>query len=201
MIVILLQHLKLALVNSAPEVLNTLDELAQALGNDPNFATTIANQIGGKVDKVAGKGLSTNDYTTSEKDKLAGIAEGAQANVNADWDATTGAAQILNKPALGAIASKNSIDKSDLTEAVQASLNKADSALQNYIETDPTVPDWAKADTKPTYTYDEVGADQSGSAANALVEAKNYTDEKIAAIPTPDVSAQIAVSLVLWPAI
>ena len=34
-----------------------------------------------KVDKVTGKGLSTNDYTTNEKNKLAGIAEGATANV------------------------------------------------------------------------------------------------------------------------
>lgn len=33
--------------------------------------------ISGKVDKVTGKGLSTNDYTTTEKNKLAGIAEGA----------------------------------------------------------------------------------------------------------------------------
>mgnify|MGYP006908920357 CR=1 FL=1 len=30
-----------------------------------------------KVDKVSGKGLSTNDYTTTEKNKLAGIASGA----------------------------------------------------------------------------------------------------------------------------
>lgn len=33
--------------------------------------------LAGKVDKVSGKGLSTNDYTTAEKNKLAGIAEGA----------------------------------------------------------------------------------------------------------------------------
>lgn len=33
--------------------------------------------ISGKVDKVSGKGLSTNDYTTAEKDKLSGIAENA----------------------------------------------------------------------------------------------------------------------------
>ena len=37
------------LVNSAPETLNTLNELASALGNDPNFATTVANQIGTKA--------------------------------------------------------------------------------------------------------------------------------------------------------
>ena len=38
------------LVNSAPEVLDTLNELAAALGNDPNFATTVSNQIGQKLD-------------------------------------------------------------------------------------------------------------------------------------------------------
>lgn len=40
------------LVNSAPETLDTLNELAAALGNDPNFATTVANQIGLKADKA-----------------------------------------------------------------------------------------------------------------------------------------------------
>ena len=55
------------IVNSAPETLDTLNELATALGNDPNFATTVSTQIGGKVDKVTGKGLSTNDLTDTLK--------------------------------------------------------------------------------------------------------------------------------------
>lgn len=37
----------------------------------------IKSLLSGKVDKVSGKGLSTNDYTTTEKNKLAGIASGA----------------------------------------------------------------------------------------------------------------------------
>lgn len=41
----------------------------------------IAAAIVNKVDKVAGKDLSTNDYTTTEKNKLSGIATGAQVNV------------------------------------------------------------------------------------------------------------------------
>ena len=53
-----------------------------------------------KVDKVTGKGLSTNDYTTVEQTKLAGIAAGAEVNVNADWNAVSGDAQILNKPTI-----------------------------------------------------------------------------------------------------
>lgn len=40
----------------------------------------VDNADSGKVDKVSGKGLSTNDYTTAEKNKLAGIAAGAQVN-------------------------------------------------------------------------------------------------------------------------
>jgi hypothetical protein len=44
--------------------------------------------------------FSTEDYTTAEKAKLAGIATGAEVNVNADWNATSGDAQILNKPSI-----------------------------------------------------------------------------------------------------
>lgn len=65
------------ILNGSPEALDTLKELADALGNDPNFAATVTKQLGQKVDKVTGKGLSTEDYTTAEKQKLAGIAAGA----------------------------------------------------------------------------------------------------------------------------
>ena len=42
---------------------------------------------------------------------------------------------------------------------------------------------WAKEANKPTYTASEVGADASGSAANALKSAKEYTDQQIGALP------------------
>lgn len=51
------------LVNSAPETLDTLKELSDALGNDPNFATTVANQIGNKANK-------DDVYTKEETDTL-----------------------------------------------------------------------------------------------------------------------------------
>lgn len=55
---------------------NTLANLGiQAAGD---YATT--TQLNNKVDKVSGKGLSTNDYTTPEKTKLAGIEAGAEVN-------------------------------------------------------------------------------------------------------------------------
>lgn len=65
------------IVDAAPEALDTLREIAEALNNDPDFAGTMTTQLAGKVDKEAGKGLSTNDYTTAEKIKLAGIAANA----------------------------------------------------------------------------------------------------------------------------
>lgn len=65
------------LINGAPGALDTLIELASALGNDPNFAATITNSLATKVDKITGKGLSTNDFTDILLNKLNGIATGA----------------------------------------------------------------------------------------------------------------------------
>lgn len=134
--------------------------------------TEVYNAIDTKVDKVEGKGLSTNDYVTADKTKvtninevieaatknitatdisitldkrnlvtnvvedielnipasttalaglmlpvdkikLNGIAAGAEVNVNADWNATEGDAQILNKPTLATVATSGSYN--DLT--------------------------------------------------------------------------------------
>ena len=58
----------------------------------------------------------------------------------------------------GSCAFKSMILKEDLAPSVKTSLEKADTALQSYTETDPTVPAWAKTPTKPTYTDSEVGA-------------------------------------------
>lgn len=69
---------------------------------------------------------------------------------------------------LGDLATKDVVSKSDLASDVQTSLNKANSALQSYTETDPTVPTWAKQSVKPSYTASEVGADASGTAANKI---------------------------------
>lgn len=58
----------------------------------------------------------------------------------------------------GTCAFKSMILKEDLAPSVKSSLEKADSALQSYTESDPTVPDWAKAPSKPLYTPAEIGA-------------------------------------------
>lgn len=57
------------LVDSAPETLNTLNELAIALGNDANFATTVANQIGSKYTKPS-NGIPKSDLASGVQTSL-----------------------------------------------------------------------------------------------------------------------------------
>ena len=59
-----------ALVDGAPEALDTLKELATALGDDANFASTMVQELAKKVDKVDGSRLMTQEEAT----KLAGLA-------------------------------------------------------------------------------------------------------------------------------
>ena len=56
-----------ALVNSAPEVLDTLKELSDALGSDPNFATTVANNIGAVDAKVDQEILDRQSAVSAEQ--------------------------------------------------------------------------------------------------------------------------------------
>lgn len=54
-------------------------------------------------------------------------------------------------------------------------------ALNNKLDVDD-IADWAKESSKPTYTSDEVGADEKGSADIALDSAKSYVDDKISVL-------------------
>jgi hypothetical protein len=55
-------------------------------------------------------GTTYKRFSATEKTKLAGIAAGAEVNVNADWNAGSGDAQILNKPTLGSAAAAATTD-------------------------------------------------------------------------------------------
>jgi hypothetical protein len=78
-----------ALVDSAPETLDTLNELAAALGDDPNFATNIATQIGGKADTVHTHLLAdVTDVTATatELSYVSGVTSTIQAQIDAKPD-------------------------------------------------------------------------------------------------------------------
>lgn len=121
----------------------------------------VDSKLDTKVDKVSGKQLSTNDYTNDDKTKLAGIAAGAEVNVNADWNAESGDAQILNKPTIiteeqvdqkinaaigsvyrvkGSVANYNSLPTEDVS--IGDVYNLEDTGA-NYVATS-TTPDWDK---------------------------------------------------------
>ena len=72
-----------------------------------------------KVDKVAGKGLSTEDYTTAEKAKLAGIAAGAQVNTVNSVAGKTGAVTLV-KGDVGLSAVDNTADADKPVSTAQA---------------------------------------------------------------------------------
>lgn len=123
--------------------------------------TYVDNKLDTKVDKVSGKQLSANDYTNEDKTKLAGIAAGAEVNVNADWNAESGDAQILNKPTIiteeqvdqkinaaigsvyrvkGSVANYNSLPTEDVS--IGDVYNLEDTGA-NYVATS-TTPEWDK---------------------------------------------------------
>lgn len=103
----------------------------------------VKDSLDGKVDKVEGKGLSTEDYTTAEKTKLAGIAAGAEVNQNAFSNVKVGSTTIAadSKTDTLEIAGGTGIDADgdtangkvtlSLDSATQLSLGKADSAVQS----------------------------------------------------------------------
>lgn len=89
---------------------------------------TLQGNIDKKVDKVEGKGLSTNDYTTDEKTKLEGIATGAQVNVietvKVNGVALTPTAKAVDVIVpTGALASKDKVSETDLVDALATKIN------------------------------------------------------------------------------
>jgi len=102
---------------------------------------------GGTAGQVLAKASGT-DYDTKWVNQSGG--GGAVESVNGKTGAVTLTAQDVGAYTMPT----GGIPATDLASAVQTSLGKADTALQT--ETDPTVPEWAKAATKPSYSWNEI---------------------------------------------
>lgn len=155
--------------------------------------TTDIQNWNNKVDKVQGMGLSEQSFTLEEKNKLKGLTNYSDTSVRelikeVDEKVNTKADRseipdVSNKADIEDIPTKVSQlenDKHYLTtipdNLVTEQELEAKGYLTEFVETDPTVPSWAKQPNKPTYTLDELGAEVAGAAGNALLEAKQYTD-------------------------
>lgn len=96
----------------------------------------VQSQIDNKVNKVTGKGLSTEDYTTIEKTKLSGIEEGAQKNTVTSVAGKTGAV-TLAKDDVGLSNVDNTSDESKpISTATQTALDKKQDKLPNSVYID-----------------------------------------------------------------
>lgn len=90
---------------------------------------------------------------------------------NTDTTAHSDIRKAANDAASAASDAQSAIDThgTDTTKHITAAERSAWNAkLSSYTETDPTVPAWAKAASKPSYTASEVGADPKGTAASAV---------------------------------
>lgn len=168
------------IIGEAPEVLDTLKEIADALGNDPNFATTITKKLAAITEQ-----LNQEITNRTEAD--------AQVQANVDKEVTE------RKEADTALEAKlkeyvdNEVDKiTGNTDGIQASLNKeiqdrkdADAALQAAItkeETDRKVAD-AALDTRVTANATKI-QELALSIQDAVNTVKNELQAKIDALQT-----------------
>lgn len=174
---------------------------------EPLFTASAAKNINqsnidswnNKVDKIVGMGLSEQSFTSEEKAKLAGLTNYSDAAVrqliaNLDEEVKKKANKTeipdisgkANKTEIPTRVSQLENDSGYLTaipdDLVTESELQSKGYLTEFIESDPTVPAWAKQPTKPTYTLEELGAEAAGAAAAAILEANRYTDQQLGVI-------------------
>lgn len=119
----------------------------------------IIYKLGNKVDKEIGKGLSTNDYTTTEKNKLAGIAEGANKTIVDSALSSTSTNPVQNKVVNAAI--------NDLNTLV------GDTSVSSQINTAVA----GKADLKHTHSLSDIEETYSGVQRVSIIPEQTSESE------------------------
>ena len=141
-------------VGAAPAALDTLVEIATQLASDESAAAALVTTVATKVDKVAGKGLSTEDYTTAEKTKLAAV---TGTNTGDETLAT-----IKTKLGITTLSGVNTGD-----QVIPTTLPASD------------VSAWAKSATKPAYTATEVGLANVNNTTDLLKPVSTATQSAL----------------------
>lgn len=164
----------------------------------------IDTSLSGKVDKVDGKDLSTNDYDATAKGKVDAIPqnpqytdtvyddtalagrvstiEGKESGWDAKQDTLVSGTNIKTVNGESLLGSGNiEIQGGGEENVIEAiTMNGASVPVTNktaaITETDPTVPSWAKQQNKPSYNYSEIGntPDLSGFITKSVNDLTNY---------------------------
>lgn len=115
-----------------------VDASLSATSTNPVENKAVKAALDTKVDAVSGKGLSTNDFTTAEKDKLAGIAEGAN-----NYSLPTASANVLGGVKIGkniniadgVISVDDAVVYSEATQSAAGLMSAADKKAVDSIST------------------------------------------------------------------
>jgi hypothetical protein len=151
-----------ALVDSAPGLLNTLNELAAALGDDPNFATTVSNNIAANNTAIA------NEVTRAQAAEAA-----LQANIDAEAAARVAEDASLNA-AISAEISDREAQGVSLTAAINGEVVRAQAAetqLSADIATEATARQTADATLTSNLNAEVTRATNAETALNTRVTA------------------------------
>lgn len=128
--------------NAVWELYNVIPTNTSDLNNDSDFVSD-ASYV-----------HTDNNFTTTLKTKLDGIAEGAEVNVNADWNATSGDAEILNKPSIPAA-------------QIQSDWTQTNNVALDYIKNKPSLTGYGDM-FKSTYDTDDTGIVDNAEAIKII---------------------------------
>ena len=151
-----------ALVDSAPGLLNTLNELAAALGDDPNFATTITNSLN-----------SLTSALNAEVSRAQSAEAALQANIDAEATARADEDTALNA-AISAEISDREAQGASLTAAINAEVTRAQAAeaqLSADIAAEATARQTADATLTSNLAAEVTRATNAETALNTRVTA------------------------------
>lgn len=177
------------LVDTAPDLLNTLDELAAALGDDPNFATTVANNIAQSLTTAkAYTDTKISEEESARDTAISGAISNLKGTATTNYDTlaklearikeeVTNRTSAINSLIGGATESYNTLK--ELEDAIKTEVTNRTEAISDLIGT-------------ANSSYDTLGKIQARIEAisgtegegltieSAITKSMNYTDKKVA---------------------
>lgn len=173
-----------ALVDGAPDLLNTLNELAAAIGDDANYATTITNAVGSVNTKVGSVQTVLTNSISSETSARESADISLTSALSIEASSLTSVDVSLNSALSGEVSSRTSADTS-LTNALSSETSirtSVDTSLNSALSSE---------------TSTRTSADTSlNSALSSETSIRTSADESLAAALSSEVSAIDAVLIV-----